>query len=415
MTMKNFKALSKQLFGAHYEQIRKSIFACVILYFSLYAAEIQIAVAPFILYFTASAFTAGVMWQALCSSRNAEIMTGLFMLPFDSKHLTFVYTLAFSTYTIITKALLILVVLFAVGNFTVSQVIISLLCACNACIMTAAIYAMTGQKRTLLGVLWVALSILPILTVRQSTIVLFVVVVDLGIAILYLSSVNTYLFYRPLSAKFAIWHFRKQGGVFTYLLRYLFANKNYLVNTLGLWIIACFLPLLFGQFEGLNAIPLGFAIICLNTPICILLSCDPDLEQAIRVLPGQVARFYNRYCFFIFFVHLTASSIYLCSWQLQYSGIDLIDLLTAMLFAFQSAILSVLLEWFYPLRKWKVESDLWHHPRKYIVPLLMMLLAALVSTWKLTIWIWLCVLLVECCVLLLKQGGFGNEKHKMLP
>ena len=27
-------------------------------------------------------------------------------------------------------------------------------------------------------------------------------------------------------------------------------------------------------------------------------------------------------------------------------------------------VLSVLLEWFYPIRGWKVESDLWHHPQQ---------------------------------------------------
>ena len=81
------------------------------------------------------------------------------------------------------------------------------------------------------------------------------------------------------------------GNVFAYLMRYLMANKSYLVNAVGLCAVACFLPLLFGEFQGLNTLPIGLAILCLNTPICTLLSCDPDLEQAIRVLPGQVGRF----------------------------------------------------------------------------------------------------------------------------
>ena len=55
-------------------------------------------------------------------------------------------------------------------------------------------------------------------------------------------------------------------------------------------------------------------------------------------------------------------------------------ILTAVLFAMQSAVCSVLLEWFYPVRGWKIESDLWHHPRKYIVPAVMLLLAGAVGT-----------------------------------
>ena len=82
------------------------------------------------------------------------------------------------------------------------------------------------------------------------------------------------------------------------------ANKSYLINTVGLCAIACFLPLLFGEFQGLNMFPIGLAILCLNTPICTLLSCDPDLEQAIRMLPGQAGRFLPK-----------VLSVYLCSQQ----------------------------------------------------------------------------------------------------
>ena len=83
----------------------------------------------------------------------------------------------------------------------------------------------------------------------------------------------------------------------------------------------------------------------------------------------------------------------------------MVDVWTAILLAVQSAILSVVLEWVRPIRNWKTESDLWHHPRKYLVPLVMLLLAAFVGTWTITIWILSAVLLVECCVLLYLTRG----------
>lgn len=52
----------------------------------------------------------------------------------------------------------------------------------------------------------------------------------------------------------------------------------------------------------------------------------------------------------------------------------------ACFFAMQSAVFSVLLEWFFPIRSWRIESDLWHHPRKYAVPTVMLLLAGAVGT-----------------------------------
>lgn len=36
-------------------------------------------------------------------------------------------------------------------------------------------------------------------------------------------------------------------------------------------------------------------------------------------------------------------------------------------------VLLLLLEWFYFIRNWKIESDLWNHPRKYVVPVIMLL------------------------------------------
>ena len=107
-----------------------------------------------------------------------------------------------------------------------------------------------------------------------------------------------------------------------------------------------------------------------------------------------------RYCLFVFGVNGLVVCIYLCSWHLMNGGTILYYIGLILLFSLQSAILSVILEWKRPIRNWKTESDLWHNPRKYIVPLIMLILASFISTWAPTIWIWLALLLIECCVLL---------------
>lgn len=139
------------------------------------------------------------------------------------------------------------------------------------------------------------------------------------------------------------------------------------------------LPLLFGNIETAFVAPIGFAILSMNTPICILLSCDADLEQAVRLLPGQEKGFCVPYCLFIFICNMVADSLFLCSLQIQTGRITILIIITAVFFALLSAVLSVLLEWYRPIRGWKVESDLWHHPRKYVVPVVMILLAGIVG------------------------------------
>jgi len=77
---------------------------------------------------------------------------------------------------------------------------------------------------------------------------------------------------------------------------------------------------------------------------------------------------------------MSADMIFLCSLQIQNGGVTVFTIITAVCFAILSSISSVLLEWFYPIKSWKIENDLWHHPRKYVVPVVMLLLAAALGT-----------------------------------
>ena len=108
--------------------------------------------------------------------------------------------------------------------------------------------------------------------------------------------------------------------------------------------------------------PIGLAILCLNTPICTLLSCDPGFGAGNPYASRTTGRFCRKYCLFIFAVNSIVASIYLCSWQMVSGGLDFVHVGTLLIFALQSAILSVILEWKHPIRGWKTESDLWHHP-----------------------------------------------------
>ena len=394
--MNILKALLKQLFGAKYERVIKSLAACLILFLAVHAAGINIEIAASILFLTATAFTAGIMWQALHSSGNAERMVGLLMLPFANREMTFSVVLAFAGYTLITKTFPVLALFFAVHEWSVQQIAAALLCACNGCSTAVAWYAMTKKKKLIpLAVLWCVGMLLAIFFVQDIMIFALIVIASLFLSFLILLTVDAYVFYRPASAKPLIRRTKGAGSILLYLLRYLITNKNYLMNTAGLCVIGGVLPMILGQFEGFYVMPLGFAILCLNTPVCILLSCDPVLEQAVRVLPGQVGRFCTRYSFFIFSVNMAVNSVYLVVWQIRYGSVGGMEIMAAVLIALQSAILSVLLEWLHPIRNWKIESDLWHHPRKYIVPLIMLLIAGLIGMWSVGIWVLLCIVIAE--------------------
>ena len=379
--MKNtIKALLKQFFGAKYESGGKSLAAAVILFMAVYGTGFRLAVAPFIFYLTSVFFTAGIMWQVLAGRRHMETLQGMFMLPFDNRSFVFSYVLVIGAHTLMTKTLLIWGLFIAAASWSPWEIAVAIACGCMACVVTAAGYGMHRKGHDVLPILWNAGILAIILLVRQRVAVLIAAVISVIAAVLYLAFADAYDFYSAGTAKKAIRHTGRTGDVFTYLTRCLMANKTYLINTAGLCGIACFLPLLFGEFGGFNMFPFGLAILSINTPICTLLSCDPDLEQAIRMLPGQAGRFWRKFCLFIFTVNSIVSGIYLLSWQIVSGGMDFVHVGTLLIFAMQSAILSVILEWKYPIRGWKTESDLWHHPRKYLVPLIMLLTAAFAAT-----------------------------------
>ena len=135
-----FKAFAKKLFGVKCEKLKRTVFLCLVVFWGLYIADWKIKIAPSVLYLMASAFTGGVMWQALTSKDNAASMKNLFMLPFDRRKFVFSYVAALGAYTFFTKTVMLLAVVWAVAAWNPVEILASILCATNAVLMAAVMY-----------------------------------------------------------------------------------------------------------------------------------------------------------------------------------------------------------------------------------------------------------------------------------
>ena len=392
------KAFAKKLFGAKYERLPRTLFMDVIVFWGLYIAGFQVQIASFVRVLMISAFTAGVMWQALSSKDNVVELTAMLMLPHQRREFVFSYVGMLGAYTVLTKTGLLFAVLLAVSAWKPVELVGMILCMIHAVLMAAAVYSV--RKYWYVGGLWAAVIVVAILLLGSRTWFYLLILVNGLFAVLILWRADGYVFYQKESKKHHAVRQRKRASLWRYFFRYLSCHKNYLLNTAVMWCVALVLPCFLREMDGLSVIPVGFAILSLNTPICILLSCDPDLEQAVRFLPGQKQCFCIPYCLFIFLCNMDADVIFLLSWQIQNGGITVLMIAGAVFFAMQSAVLSVLLEWFYPIRGWKIESDLWHHPRKYVVPVVMLLLAGAASAWLVLLYALLVLLVVEIAILL---------------
>lgn len=89
-------------------------------------------------------------------------------------------------------------------------------------------------------------------------------------AILILQKADGYAFYQGESERSHVVKQRKRGSLWRYFFRYLSCHRNYLVNTAVMWCVAIVMPYFLREMAGLSIVPVGFAILSLNTPICIL-------------------------------------------------------------------------------------------------------------------------------------------------
>lgn len=376
-----FEPFAKKLFGIRCERLKKVLFIDLIVFWGLRAAGYRIAVKPSVMYLMVSAFSAGVMWRALASEDSAANMKNMFMLPFEGRKLVFSYVSAMGAYTLLTKTAGLLAVVLAVcawsGPAAKFRFVYAALCAVNAVLATACVYGHGKPRRV--GALWCAAVLAAIFLLWDKAVFPAVMAGSCLAAVVILSGTSAYAFWRQEGTGRCPVKGSGRHSVVRYLLRYLMFHRNYMVNTAALWGVACVLPVFFRQIDtqagGMFVLPVGFAILSVNTPLGILLSCDPALERAVRALPCQKRAFCVPYALFVFGSNLTADLIFLGSFQVQQGGVTAASVLTAVVFALLGAAGSALMEWFFPLRGWKIESDLWHHPRKYAVPAVMLLLA----------------------------------------
>lgn len=392
------KILSKQLLGAGYERIARTLPVCLIVFFGLSLAGFRIRTAPSVLCLTVTVFTAGIMWQALSSDRNTMTMRHLMMLPFDEQALVLSCTVSLGIYTFFTRTALLLAVLLAVSDQGPAGTVRSLLCAVNAVLTASAVFSI--RRRRYAGILWGAAVIAAVSCLAERWYFPPLTAASSILAVLLLRRADGYSFcLSERRSRRAVKSYRHHS-LWRCFFRYLCDHENYLANT-GICLgAACVLPLFLLQTESLFMVPAGFALLSLNTPICVLLSCDPALERAVRVLPGQKRMFCIPYCLFLFTCNLAADAVFLVSLHIV-SGAAVWMIPAAVFFSLQSAVFSVLLEWFCPIRNWKTESDLWHHPRKYLVPAVMLLLAGAVGTMPTILPLLTALLAAEIFILLL--------------
>lgn len=318
------RANLKHFMGVKYERLYQIIFIWMLLFLTLRFAEIRIEITPMVIWLSTIFLTVGGFVQVLSSSGVINDLRGQFMLPEKKAVFHCAFFLVVATYILLTKISLIMVAYFAVSSLKISALIGFVFCFSVSGLVT---YMLTFKIET---------------TARN------------------LPMIN-----------------RSHSSFMCYLLRYLISNPKYMVNTVFLWIFGSVFSTIIGKRMTAAFLPIGLALMCFNTPLGLLLSSDHALYQQIKLLPKQLVLIIRPYLLFLLLINLIACGIFLIIWKFSGESFGGTMILIALLFSMISAFFTVALEVTFPLMNWKIESDLWHHPRKYLVPTIMIVLALL--------------------------------------
>lgn len=360
------KALVRQLLGAKYENVTKGLFAAGIIYFSFAAAGIRIPVSEDVLFLTSVLLPFGFMLQMLSANAYRHTFDAMLVMPHKPVSLVFSLVTGMSLYVIAKRMLPVWALLLAVSPALCPYTIYALSGTVAACILTSVFYCLCHQKHLSSAVLLTAAAAWILFAAGSRSLpFLILFVFPAGI---YLSAASPYLFSSLSQRKKTRLPKKQKAGILTYLFRSCMSCAAFRFNTIGLCAAALFLPVLLTGMKDLSLFPFGLVILSVNTPLTTVLSADRDLDQAVRILPDQRNRFFLKYVIFTAAVLLVPALLYLISWQIQKGGPAFLQILTVFFFTALSSVLSVFLEWKFPIHSWKTESDLWHHPRKYIIP-----------------------------------------------
>ena len=117
---------------------------------------------------------------------------------------------------------------------------------------------------------------------------------------------------------------------------------------------------------------IGMMMISMNTPLATIVSSNRDLKKTLDTLPNKTKRFFVPYGSVLFGYYIVTYAIFITAFSLATGDLNIKTILAGIFFAAESAVIISLLEDKLTITKWNTEADLIRHPRKYILPLIVL-------------------------------------------
>ena len=161
----------------------------------------------------------------------------------------------------------------------------------------------------------------------------------------------------------------KYGG--NYFFKVLLNEKIYIINTLILLGMIVFLSII--QMDNFIVSSMVWTIGAVNTPVLTMLSSDPHLRRQAKMLSAKQQGIWSMYKRFVFIYFLLVNGFILALNIFFKNDNIVINICIFAVISVIEPIITFILEDKFVLTNWQTKQELWKHPRKYILPLIVFL------------------------------------------
>lgn len=157
-----------------------------------------------------------------------------------------------------------------------------------------------------------------------------------------------------------------------YFLTVLLRERIVLVNTVSIFVFTGVFALI--SIDTPFLLHMLWGVAAMNTPATTMFSGDKALWRQEKMLPRHSRLMSGVYASFLC-VYFAAVNLYVMLLFVLLRQFSIVTVLTALVFTVIETIVPLYLERQFPITVWQKKQEVWRNPRKYILPLIVCVLA----------------------------------------
>lgn len=299
-------------------------------------------------------------------------------LPISSKNFIWGLIVALYIDTLLEKLSFFIIATFFIYSNPIN-IILSALVTTFICVVAivALLLTMNAQKWNVFIINIFAMVGIVFASIILSNSLLYWILVNICLMIIPITTLMIFD-----SVNLVINHQLKKHLSFTFLNKNYFAltmimEKIFVVNTLFIIVIIISFLAMMPHFSVI--VNLAWCLGAINTPAMTMLSGDKSISKQADMLPDLKKSLIIMYLKFLTGYFLLINMIILVFVGLKERNFTVMNVAIAVIVTMIEVVTTTMLEKKMRLTNWQIRKELWRHPRKYIVPIIVFTVTTVVS------------------------------------